>query len=279
MATVPATEVKKLRDRTGVSIALCQKALTETNCDMEAAVVWLRERNKDAQDKLGQRETAEGRIGAFVDPVKRVGALIELRCESAPVAKSDLFIALSNDLAKHVAYHGEAPAEKLLEQPYLGEAGKTVNARIGEVVGLMRENVKVARMARREGLLGTYVHHDGKTGVLLQVEGASADPQLLRDVCMHIAAIKPIAATREQVPQHLVNQEMEIARHQAQETGKNKPANIIEKIAEGKLRTWFAEKVLAEQPFVKDPSKTVGQLLAAAGLKPVDFVRLEVGVS
>ncbi len=279
MATVPATEVKKLRDRTGVSIALCQKALTETNGDMEAAVVWLRERNKDAQDKLGQRETAEGRIGAFVDPARRVGALIELRCESAPVAKSDLFIALANDLAKHVAHHGEAPPEKLLEQPFLGESGKTVNSRIGEVVGLMRENVKVARTARREGLLGTYVHHDGKTGVLLQVEGASAEPQLLRDVCMHIAAIKPIAATREQVPQHLVNQEMEIARHQAQETGKNKPANIIEKIAEGKLRTWFAEKVLAEQPFVKDPSKTVGQLLAAAGLKPLDFVRFEVGVS
>src|SRR5205823_7298133 len=110
-----------------------------------------------------------------------------------------------------------------------------------------------------------------------QVEGASAEPAVLRDVCMHIAARTPVAALREHVPQATVDKEMEIARTQAQEQGKGKPANIIDKIAEGKLRTWFAEKVLAEQPFVKDETRTVGELLKAHGLKLVGFVRYKVG--
>jgi elongation factor Ts len=274
---IPAADVKKLRDRTGVSFDLCRKALVENNGDMEAAVHWLREKNKDAQNKLENRETAEGRIGVHVDPVKRIGALVEVRCESAPVVKSDLFVQLANDLARQVALRDAKTAEELLAQPYVDDPAKTVHARVGEVVGLIRENMKPARIARRTGLLGSYVHHDGKTGVLLEVEGASADAQLLRDVCMHIAAIKPVAATREQVPPETVEGERAIARAQAEEQGKGKPANIIEKIAEGKLKTWFAEKVLAEQPFVKDPSKTVGELLRGAGLKLVGFACLEVG--
>ena len=128
---------------------------------------------------------------------------------------------------------------------------------MAEVVGLMRENMKPARMARLTGLLGSYVHHDGTVGVLVQVEGDKADPQLLRDVSMHITAKNPVAALREHVPQATVEKEMEIARAQAAATGK--PANIVEKIAEGKMKTWYADNVLVEQPFVKDDSKTVGE--------------------
>ncbi len=127
------------------------------------------------------------------------------------------------------------------------------------------------------GLLGSYIHHDGSVGVMVHVEGDKADPAVLRDVCMHIAAKQPLAALREHLPKATIDKEMEIARTQAQEQGKGKPANIIEKIAEGKLRTWFAEKVLAEQPFVKDETKTVGDLLKAHGLKLVGFVRYKVG--
>ncbi len=274
---IPAIDVKKLRDRTGSSFDLCRKALIETNGDMEAATVWLREHDAKTQIKLENRETAEGRIGVFIDPVKKVGALVELRCESAPVVKHELFVGLANDLAKQVALNGATTPEALVLQPFVDDPSKTVHARIGEVVGLIRENMKPVRMVRKTGLLGSYVHHDGKSGVLVEVEGESPDPQLLRDVCMHVAAIKPMAATKDQVPQETIDQEMAIARHQAQETGKNKPASIIEKIAEGKLKSWFSEKVLVEQPFVKDPSKTVGQLLQAAGLKLVGFARLEVG--
>src|SRR5262249_49173767 len=128
---------------------------------------------------------------------------------------------------------------------------------------------------------GDYIHHDGSVGVLLQVEGKeTADPQLLRDICMHIAARSPIAAKREDVPPDVLACEKEIALAQAAESGKGKPANILEKIAEGKLRVWLAESVLVEQPFVKDFSKspkTVGDLLKAAGLTVVRFVRYKVG--
>jgi elongation factor Ts len=253
---IAAVEVKKLRDRTGMSFAKCKEALVKTGGDFE---------------------TAEGRIGIFIDPAQKVGGILELRCESAPVAKSELFVQLATDLAKQVALKEAATPEALLAQPFVDNPKHTVSERIGEVVGLIRENMKPARMARMTGLLGSYVHHDGSVGVLLQVEGTEADPQLLRDVCMHITARNPVAARREDLSPEKVEKEREIALAQAAEQGKGKPANILEKIAEGKLKTWFAENVLAEQPFVKDDTKTVGDLLKAKGLKLVRFVRYRVG--
>lgn len=191
------------------------------------------------------------------------------------MVKSDLFVQLANDLAKQVALQEAKTPEALLAQPFVDDPKKTVNERIAEVVGLVRENMKPARLARLTGLVGSYIHHDGSVGVMVQVEGDKADPQLLRDVCMHITAKNPAAALREQVSKETIDKELDIARAQAAATGK--PANIVEKIAEGKMKTWFAENVLVEQPFVKDDSKTVGDLLKAAGLKLVKFVRLRVG--
>src|SRR5262249_21984850 len=157
---------------------------------------------------------------------------------------------------------GAATVDELLKQPLVGKPQQTVHDRIGEVVGLIRENMRVARLARLTGLLGSYVHHDGSVGVLVQVEGAKADPQLLRDVAMHVTAKNPVAARREDVAQATIDKEKEIAKEQALKTGK--PANIVDRIAEGKMKTWFAENVLVEQQFVKnvkDDSKTVGDLL------------------
>jgi elongation factor Ts len=275
MAEITADAVKKLRDRTGMQMMKCKAALQKADGDMEKAIEILRKENAGAIAKVADRETAEGRIGVYLDPAKQVGALIELRCESAPVAKSDLFVQLANDLAKQVALQEATTPEALVAQPFVDDPKKTVNERIAEVVGLVRENMKPARMARLTGLLGSYIHHDGSVGVMVQVEGAKADPQLLRDVCMHITARSPAAALREDVSKETIDKEMDIARAQAAATGK--PANIVEKIAEGKMKTWFAENVLIEQPFVKDDSKTVGDLLKTAGLKLVKFARLRVG--
>jgi elongation factor Ts len=272
---ISANDVKALRDRTGMQMMKCKAALIEAKGDMDKAVEILRKQNKDAQDKVVNRETAEGRIGIFIDPAARQGAIVEVRCESAPVAKSDLFVKLATDLAKQVALKKPASVDDLLKQPFLDKAGQTINERIGEVVGLVRENMKVTRFQRLEGLLGHYIHHDGTVGVLVQVEGDKADAQMLRDVAMHITAKNPVAARREDVSQELIDKEKEIARAQAAGTGK--PANIVERIAEGKMKTWFAENVLVEQPFVKDDSKTVGDLLMAAGLKMVGFTRFRVG--
>ena len=239
----------------------------------------MRKANKDAVDKSANRETAEGRIAVYLDAATKVGGMVEVRCETAPVAKSELFIQIATDLAKQVALKGAPTPETLLAQPFVDAPAKTVADRLAEAIGLLRENMRPARMVRMDGLLGSYVHHDGSVGVLLQVEGASADAQLLRDVCMHITAKNPIAGRREDVSADKVAKEAEIAKAQiaADPKNANKPANILEMIIAGKVKTWFTENVLIEQPFVKDDSKTVGQLLQSAGLKFVKFVRYKVG--
>src|SRR5262249_8821314 len=157
----------------------------------------MRKKNSAIQAKKGDRETAEGRVAVFIDPAAQVGAILEMRCESAPVVKSEQFTKLANDLAKQIALKSPADVSSLLAQPVVDPPGQTINDRIGEVVGLIRENMKPARFTRLTGSLGSYCHHDGSVGVLLQVEGASADAQLLRDVCMHITARNPVSARRE----------------------------------------------------------------------------------
>ena len=280
MPAITAEAVKKLRDRTGMQMMKCKEALVKANGDMEKAVEELRKHNKEAQDKAASRETAEGRIGIYIDPTKKIGAIVELRCESAPVAKSDMFIKLASDLAKHVAVSGAATPEVMLTQKFVDNPAQTVHERIGEVVGLIKENMKPARSTKLTGVLGSYIHHDGATGVLLEVEGKdTADAQLLRDVCMHITAARPQYARREDVPADRVAKEKEIALAQISGDPKNanKPPQILEKIAEGKMKTWYGENVLSEQPFVKDDTKSVGDLLKAAGLKVVRFIRYKVG--
>jgi elongation factor Ts len=279
MSQISAAAVKTLRDRTNMPMMECKSALTEAQGDMDKAVELLRKKSKDAVDKRGGRETAEGRIAVYIDPAQKVGAIVEMRCESAPVAKGEHFVALANDVAKQVGLKNPATVTDLLAQPFAGDAKKTVSDRITDVVGQIRENMKPTRFKRMTGELGSYVHHDGTVGVLLQVEGHVSNPQVLRDVCMHIAAKNPYAALREEVAAATLDKEKEIARSQMAADPKNasKPANILEKILEGKMKSWFAENVLVEQPFVKDDTKTVGQLLQAAGLKVVGFVRYKVG--
>jgi elongation factor Ts len=279
MPEITAANVMALRSRTNAPMMDCKAALIEAQGDMEKAVEFLRKKSKDVVDKKGSRETAEGRVASHVDPAKQVGSLIELRCESAPVAKSDLFVQLANDIARQVALQGAPSVEAVLAQPFVNDPKKTVSDRIAETVGLIRENMRLARAVQLKGLVGSYIHHDGTVGVLVQVEGKAADPQLLRDVCMHITARNPMAARREEVPAELVQKEKEVAQSQiaADPKNKNKPANILEKIVEGKLKTWYAENVLLEQPFVKDDSRTVGELLQSAGLTLVKFIRFRVG--
>lgn len=272
---VSATDVKKLRDMTNAPMMDCKAALTEANGDFDKAVEHLRKKNASIQAKKGERETAEGRVAVYIDPAKQVGAIVEMRCESAPVAKSEHFIKLANDIAKQIALQNPESVDALLGQPFVDDSKKTINDRIGDVVGMIRENMKPARFVRMDGLLGAYSHHDGSVGVLLQVKGAKADPQLLRDISMHITAKNPIAGTRQDVPAEVVTREKDIAKAQAAATGK--PENILDKIAEGKLKTFFAENVLLEQPFVKDDSKSVGDLLKSAGLELGRFVRIKIG--
>ncbi len=267
MSTISAAAVMALRNRTNAPMMDCKAALTEANGDMEKAAEILRKQNKAIQDKKADRETAEGRIAAFISAGDKVGALVEMRCESAPVAKTKDFVQLADDIARQVALKNPKSVDELLAQPYVGDPKQTVNDHIADVVGLIRENMRPARFMRMTGLLGSYCHHDGSVGVMVQVEGPKADPQMLKEICMHITAKNPLAAQREDVPAETIEKEKDIARAQAAATGK--PANIVEKIAEGKMKTWLAENVLLEQPFIRDETRTVGDLLKSAGLKLV----------
>jgi elongation factor Ts len=277
MAEITASAVKQLRDRTNLPMMECKSALTEAEGDMDKAIGLLRAKHAKASVKFAERETAEGRIAVYSDA--DVGAILEMRCETAPSAKNDLFVKLANDLAHQVALKGATTPAELLAQPYFGDVSQTVADRIQDVFGVVRENMKPARMKQYGGTTGSYVHHDGTSGAMVHVEGAKADPQMLRDVCMHITAVKPLYAVKEEVPADVLARETEIAKAQiaADPKNANKPPNIIEMIATGKLKTWYAENVLAEQPFVKDDSKTVGALLQSGGLKLLGFTRYKVG--
>jgi elongation factor Ts len=274
---VTAADVKALRDRTNLPMMDCKAALTEVGGDMDKAVDLLRKKFAHATAKFASREAAEGRIAIFIDRAKKVGAILEVRCETAPVVKSDAFMAMVNDLVKHIVEKNPTDVPTLLTQQFA--PGKTVQDRISEVIGLIRENMKVERFKRVEGDLGEYVHHDGSVGVLLQIAGGAGDAAVLRDISMHIAARSPMAALRDEVPADVLAKETEIAKEQLANDpkNKNKPANIMEKIIEGKMKTWFAENVLIDQQFVKDDSKSIAELFKAMGVTLKGFIRYRVG--
>ena len=274
---ITAADVKNLRDRTNLPMMECKAALTEVGGDMDKAVDLLRKKFAHATAKFAAREAAEGRVAVYIDRAKKVAAILEMRCETAPVAKLDAYVAMANELAKHIAEKNPADVAALLTQEFA--PGKTVQDRISEVIGLIRENMKVERFKRVEGDFGEYVHHDGSVGVLLQIAGGAGDPAVLRDISMHIAARSPMAALRADVPADIVAKETEIAKSQLANDPKNqnKPANIMEKIIEGKMKTWFAENVLIDQLFVKDDSKTIAELFKAMGVTLTGFIRYRVG--
>jgi elongation factor Ts len=280
MAAVTPQMVKQLRDRTDQPMGLCKQALDENGGDMEKAIDWLQKQNSKMGVKREGNETAEGRIGVFFDNAAGKAAIVEMRCESAPSAKSDQFIALANDLAKHVATSKGADVAAVLVEPF-GKA--TVQDRINDVVGVIREKMILQKFQRLEGgVYGGYIHHDGTVGVLLECKGSAANDELLKDVAAHIAALNPPYVNPAAVPADVMDKEKGLVKADIDADPKNagKPANILEKIAEGKLRTKLAEIVLSEQPMannMKYPNTTVGQALKKAGLEPVKFVRFKVG--
>jgi elongation factor Ts len=281
MAAVTPQQVKQLRDRTDQPMGLCKQALDQNAGDMDKAIEWLRQQNAKMGVKREGSETAEGRIGVSFDNAVKKGAIVEMRCESAPSAKSERFIELANDLARHIAKSPAADVPALMSETFGGKG--TVLDRVNEVVGVIREKMIVQRFQRLEGgIYGGYVHHDGTVGVLVECKGAAANDELLKDVAAHIAALNPPYATTAGVPAEVMDKEKSLVKADIDADPKNagKPANILEKIAEGKLRTKLAEIVLSEQPMannMKYPNTTVGAALKKAGLEVTRFVRFKVG--
>ena len=272
MANITAAAVKSLRDKTGLPMMACKKALIEADGDEDKAVEALRMAGEKTAEKQAGRATSCGRIAIHTDPEARVGTIIELRCESAPVASNEEFVQLANDMAKQLAVGpGAKTPDELLAQPSPSKEGMTLKEQRDELYNRIRENFQFERLARIDGVCGGYAHHNGAVAVLLQVEGGT--PELARDICMHIAALSPAALTKEDVDPALVEKERAILTEQAR--GEGKPEAIIEKMVEGRLRNYFAERCLTEQPFVKaeDGKTTVGETAKTAGMKLVQFIQ------
>ena len=272
MAEISAAAVKALREETGLPMMECKKALQETSGDQAAAVEWLRKQGKKTQElriglaeegapqvvtdntsKIG-RETTAGRLAVYVGP--GVGAIVEVRCESAPVAGSPEFIAFANDVARQLATGpGAASPEELLAQPALSYPGKTLGEQCDDMFNRIREVFKVTRVARIDAPCGGYAHHDGSAAALveLSVENHSVG----KDVAMHVVAKRPDAVAKENLDPALVNKEREILSEAARKEGK--PENIIAKMIEGRMKNFYAERALLEQPFIKDETQTIGK--------------------
>jgi elongation factor Ts len=281
MSAVTPQMVKQLRDRTDQPMGLCKQALDQSGGDMDKAIDWLRSQSKTMGVKREANETAEGRIGVYFDNAKKIAAIAEVRCESAPSAKSDQFIALANDMARAASMSKATEVSALLVEPFGGKG--TVQDRINDTVGVIREKMILQKFQRLEGgVYGGYIHHDGTVGVLVECKGSTANDELLRDVGAHIAALNPPYTTIADVPADVLAKEKALVKADIDADPKNagKPANILEKIADGKLRTKLAEIVLTEQPMangIKYPGTSVGAALKKAGLEPVKFIRFKVG--
>ncbi|MBC8874103.1 MAG: translation elongation factor Ts [Planctomycetes bacterium] len=275
MAGITAADVKALRETTGLPLMDCKKALTECDGDQEAAVQLMRERGAKVMEKRAGRETAFGRFGIFANFDPGVGAMVELKCESASVSQNEEFIQLANDLAQQLATGSSATTvDELLGQPSSSKEGMTLGEQKDELFNRIREVLNVGRMVRIDQPCGAYSHNATTVaGVLLEVEGGN--PEIAKDVCMHVAAMRPAGLSTEDLDPADVDKERAILREAALKEGK--PENIVDKMVEGRLRNYYAERVLLEQPFVKGDKESVGKFAKNNGMTIKQFVHWELG--
>ena len=273
---ITASQVKDLRERTGAGMMDCKKVLTETDGDVEKAIELLRERGLSKAAKKSGRIAAEGLAASYISEDKKVGVVVEVNAETDFVAKNEEFRSFVADVAKQIAVKAPATVEELLAEESIAEPGKTVSEVLTSKIATIGENMSIRRFERFEtktGMIKDYIHGDGKIAVLVEMENATEE--LAKDVCMQIAAARPEYLDRESVPAERVEKEKEILKAQTMNEGK--PAEIAEKMVQGRIGKFYGEICLVEQPFVKDPDQKVGKMVEAKGAKIIRFARLEKG--
>ena len=260
MAVITAAMVKELRVKTDAPMMECKKALTEADGNMEQAEEILRVKLGNKATKAASRITADGVVAIYIDEPGKIGAIVELNSETDFVAKNADFIAFANDIAKLVAENKPADVAALSALPL---NGSTVDEVRKGLIGKIGENISIRRfqIIEGKGKLSTYIHGGAKIGVIVDVVGGN--DEVAHDVAMHIAASKPKALDKDGVDQNLIETERRVAIEKARENGK--PEHLIEKIAEGSVNKFLKEVTLLSQPFVKDDSKSVGELLKSNG--------------
>ena len=269
--TITAALVKELRERTGAGMMECKKALTETQGDIDVAVENMRKAGLAKADKKAGRVAAEGRIAMEV--AGDTAAMVEVNCETDFVANGDDFSMFASAIAKLVLAGQPADIDALNDMKLAD--GKSADTARRELVAKVGENISVRRfecLKTQGNHIGAYAHGT-RIGVLVEMQGGT--PALAKDIAMHVAASKPLCVKPEDVSAELLDKEREIIRAQSAESGK--PAEIIEKMVEGRIRKYLAEVTLLGQPFVKDPDVTVDKLLSKAGAHVLRFARFEVG--
>jgi elongation factor Ts len=259
MAEISAGLVKELRELTGLGMMECKKALTEAGGDLKKAEELLRIKSGAKASKAASRIAAEGVIGSFISSDAKLGALVELNCETDFVAKNDDFLAFARSLAEIAATRDPGSAEEDRRQKLVQKIG---------------ENITIRRFERMQakGKLALYVHAGGKIGVLVDYEGAD---EVGKDVAMHIAFARPAYLNKAQIPQEIALEEKRIQEARAKESGK--PAEIAAKMVEGAVNKFLGEKTLVGQPFIKDDKQTVEKMLAARKAKVHGYAFLVVG--
>jgi elongation factor Ts len=285
---ITAADVKALRDRTGAPMMDCKKALTEVNGDTDEAIKVLRKKGLATAAKRAGRAMADGRIQSLIGEDGRSAVLLEVDCETDFVARGDDFTGYVDTVCKHALACGATDIEALGAQTLA--SGGTAEETLKDMVGKIGENMALGKLARvtlpegKPGLIGTYVHSNSKVGVLL-VMTADKEPDaeqaavLAKDLCMQVAAMRPIAVSPDDVPADVLEREKEIFRGQV----KGKPENMLDKIVQGKLKKFFQESCLLDQKFVKDDKRSVRQVVADAGkamgadLTVESFVRFAIG--
>lgn len=260
--------VKELRERTGLGLLECKKALAAADGNVEAAIEEMRKSSGMKAAKKAGRTAADGVVSTRLADDGSYGVVVEVNSETDFVARDENFLAfVGNVVEQAFAQKQEDVAQVMAGE--LESAREALVQKIGENIGVRR--IKVTDAAA--GVVGSYVHGNNRIAVLVELKGGDQD--LARDVAMHVAAVNPQVVSPDDMPEDVVNKEKEIFTAQAQDSGK--PPEIIEKMIGGRIKKFLSENSLIEQAFVKDPDTTVGKLVAAAGAEVVSFTRFEVG--
>jgi elongation factor Ts len=292
IVAITTEDIKLLRESTGAGILDCKKALQETGGDIDQAIEFLRKKGLAAASKKASREANEGLVSAHISPDGRTAVMVEVNCETDFVARTEDFQSFVAALVQQVAGQPNvANLEALLAAPFINDNSKTVAEKLTETIAKLGENMIVRRVVRFDladgGVFDSYIHTGGRVGVLVDVAGGSAADSkfagLAHDVALQIAAASPRYVSQADIPAEAIEAEKSIYRAQLAED--KKPDNIKERIIEGKLKKWFEEVVLIEQPFVKDGDLTIAQLLEksskelGSAIKVRRFARFELGAS
>jgi len=273
---ISAKDVKRLRDMTGVGMMDCKKALQEAGGDFEKAVEYLRKKGQKVAAKRADRSANEGLILTALTDGNKTGAIAEVNCETDFVARNEDFQAFASNVIELILENQPADLDALNKISLVD--GRTVGNYLLDLTAKIGEKMEIRRfklLKTEDGEIISYIHPGSRLGVLVDVSGTGNLKNVGTDAAMQVAALNPVAARIEEVPEVIKTKELEIAREAAINEGK--PEKIVDRIAEGKLKRYYKDHVLIEQPFVKDSSKTVKEMLKQGGVEIHHFVRFALG--